>query len=89
MSEPINGDFNLPTIKVLWDPAKQDVQVLANPEDFKSFVFVISLLQMALDDVKEKLRLARVAHQMQQMAQAQNQHQEAVMAEQLRKKLKL
>ncbi len=76
--EPETPQVVLPTIHVGWNPETQDVMLKFDPKEFKTFTFMIAVLDMA----KAK------AEKMQQVAMV-NGMNEAARAEQLRRQLRL
>ena len=68
MSE-LNGKTELPHVKLVWDSAKQAVDLEFNPAEFQNWDFVMAILDMA----KQKVEYAKKMTQAQAMQQAQNQ----------------
>jgi hypothetical protein len=59
------------TINIIWDPEKQAVGLKFNNADFKTWTFVVGVLQMAVDSANERKEQAQMVAAMQQQAQAQ------------------
>ena len=94
MSESVQGNngevkAELPTIKLTWDPANQSVGLKFDPKEFKSWDFILALLEQAKlgADVQRQMHIGRV---MQQQAFEHQKAQQQVQDEmRLRAKLKL
>lgn len=73
----------LPTIEVGWDEKAQDVRVQFDNTEFRSWVFVIATLEMAVAKAEQMKKMAEIAAMQQQaLANAQNQ----AIANQLRRR---
>lgn len=59
------------TINVIWDPEKQAIGLKFNTGDFKTWQFVMAVLQMAIENAKEKSDQAKMIAAVNHQAQAQ------------------
>lgn len=66
---------DFPTIKVLWDPEKQEVSVQFQTDQFKTWDFVDAILNMAKAKCQEANRMSKVQQMQQAVAMAQQEQQ--------------
>jgi hypothetical protein len=78
MSKKENGEVGmLPAIAVAWNVEKQEIRLLFDHEQFKTWGFVIAVLEMAAEEAKAKKQMqAQMALQQALLAQAEAQAEE-------------
>jgi hypothetical protein len=79
-----NGQEHHPTIQVLWDEKTQNVALRFDPKEFRSWPFMIGILEMAAKECDKQWRLSQMM-QLGQQAQEQQQAQALVQKLQLGK----
>lgn len=78
----------LPTIKLVWDAEQQVVRVEFQPEEFKTWDFVLAVIEMGKKTAEFKQRVGQMANvQQHQAAQQQAAMRAAQQAAQVKKQL--
>lgn len=70
MENTENAVQTLPAIHVSWDALSQSVDVQLNPQEFKTYEFVLALLDMAKERVQSLRKMAQINQMQQQAVQA-------------------